>query len=125
MINRFYKHLLIVHYKTAIHIHLKQLYRQFTFSTINQSVRLCHCNCCCRQCPRINARKAAVVECEVIDDPNVVECDQCGKRLINKYTLKKHVRRSANTCTTCFILLRFYHRRRIKTEEKANVVAAV
>ena len=39
----------------------------------------------------MNARKAAKVG-EVIVDPRMVECDQCGRKLRDKYSLKKHVR---------------------------------
>ena len=53
--------------------------------------------CCCRQCPRINARKAGEMQFEAVEDLRTVECDQCGKRLADKYSLKKHV-------SICFVL---------------------
>ena len=47
--------------------------------------------CCCRQCPRNNAKKAGKMQFEAVEDLRTVECDQCGKRLSDKYSLKKHV----------------------------------
>ncbi len=47
-----------------------------------------------RQCPRLNARAAATVhpeELDQLDEPLAVRCHQCGKKLCDKYALKKHV----------------------------------
>ena len=55
------------------------------------AVAISSCCYCCRQCPRINARKAGEMQFEAVEDLRTVECDQCGKRLSDKYSLKKHV----------------------------------
>ena len=55
----------------------------------------------CRQCPRLNARKAAKEPFEILDDPRV-ECDQCGKKLGDKHSLKRHV----SSKGLCVLILR-------------------